>query len=196
MIAACRHAGASAFFVAGGMCDGGPNPLEVWQKLQEIGARCTRGAAELAMGSIDPANLRPIDKSQREALERFKKNRAAVGELILARMKKLPDALRVELGDGGELAVMWGSPRDPLTPISHDLSDDELYDMVGDDGADVIVSGGAAVSFVRALDGVTVVGAGSVGNVRQGDSERKAAHFILVLPSAEGLRVEPRWVTW
>lgn len=196
VIAACRHAGASNFFVAGGLCDRGSSPLAVWQRLQEIGARCTRGATELAMGSVDPANLRPIDKAQREALERFKANRSALGELILARMKKLPDALRVELEDGAELAVMYGSPKDPLTPIEHDLTDDELYELVREDSADVIVSGGAGVAFVRALDGVTVVGAGSVGNVAQGASERKAAHFVLVLPSPEGLRVEPRWVTW
>jgi hypothetical protein len=196
VIAGCRHAGAATFFVGGGLCDRGSQPLEVWQRLQEIGAQCTRGVSELAMSSIEPSNLRPTDASQRAALERFKANRAALGELILLRMKKLPDVLRVELEDGAELAVMYGSPRDPLTPIEHDLTDEELYDLVHDDSADVIVSGGAGVSFVRALDGVTVVGAGSVGAVAQATGERKAAHFVLVAPTSAGLRVEPRWVHW
>jgi hypothetical protein len=62
----------------------------------------------------------------------------------------------------------------------------------------VIVSGGAGVPFVRPLDGLTVVGAGSVGDApeNKGRTAERAAHFVLITPSDEGLRVEPRWVVY
>jgi hypothetical protein len=194
----CRQAGASAIFVAGGLCHGGDDPLGVWQRLQEIGARSVRGTADLALSAVDPQNLRPIDQAQRAAVERLRATRARLGEIILARLRRLPDALRVEFASGAELAVMSGSPRDPMSPLTHDLTDDELLSLVGDDGADVIVSGGAGVPFVRPLDGLTVVGAGSVGDApeNRGRDRDRAAHFTLISPSDEGLRIEPRWVLY
>jgi hypothetical protein len=198
VLTGCRQAGASAIFVAGGICQRGDDPLGVWQRLQEVGARCTRGAADLALATIDPGNLRPIDEAQRAATDRLRWTKAQLGELILARIRRLPDTLRVELQSGAELAVMYGCPRDPLTPLSLDLDDDEILAAVGDDVADVIVSGGAGVPFVRPLDGLTVVGAGSVGEApeNRGRTKDRAAHFTLVSPSDEGLRIEPRWVLY
>jgi|LNFM01.1.fsa_nt_gb hypothetical protein len=200
----CKQAGAAAVFVAGGIAHRGQSPLAVWKLLQEHGARLARGTPDMALATITTRDVTPRDEQQRAALARLEKTREELGEVIIARLRRLPDVFRVELGSGAELAVMYGSPRDPMTPLELHLTDDELLVLVGDDTADVIVSGGAGVPFVRPLDGLTVVGAGSVGDAPEnrgverasGGQPNRAAHFVLVSPSDEGLRIEPRWVLY
>lgn len=198
VLAGCRHAGAAAIFVAGGILHRGAEPLAVWKRLQDSNARLLRGTPELALSTLTAADIAPRDEHQRAALERLLRSRSELGEVILARLRRLPDSYRVELASGAELAVMYGSPRDPTTPLELYMDDDELERLIGDDTADVIVSGGAGVPFVRPLDGLTVVGAGSVGDApeNRGRTTERAAHFVLITPSDEGLRVEPRWVVY
>lgn len=204
VLVGCKQAGASAVFVAGGIAHRGDAPLAVWKLLQENNARLARGTPDMALATLTTRDVTPRDDHQRAALARLEKTREELGEVILARLRRLPDVYRVELATGAELAVMYGSPRDPMTPLELHLTDDELLALVGDDGADVIVSGGAGVPFVRPLDGLTVVGAGSVGDAPENRDRPKgtalqpnrAAHFVLVSPSDEGLRIEPRWVLY
>ena len=198
VLTGCKQAGASAIFVAGGLLHRGEQPLAVWQRLQESEARLTRGTPDMALATITASDVKPKDDHQRAALARLEQTRKELGELIIARLRRLPDCYRVELASGAEMAVMFGSPRDPMTPLTLDLSDDEALALVGDDTADVIVSGGAGVPFVRPLEGLTIVGAGSVGEApeNRGKTENRAAHFVLISPADEGLRIEPRWVTF
>lgn len=198
VLVGCKQAGASAIFVAGGLLHRGSSPLAVWQRLQENDARCTRGTPDMAVATLTTRDVQPKDDAQRAALDRLQKAREEVGELTLARLRRLPDCYRVELASGAELAVMYGSPRDPMTPLTIDLTDDEALTLVGDDTADVIVSGGAGVPFVRPLEGLTLVGAGSVGDApeNKGRTTQRSAHFVLISPADEGLRIEPRWVMY
>jgi hypothetical protein len=198
VLVGCKQAGASAIFVAGGILHRGSSPLAVWQRLQQNDARCTRGTPDMALATLTTRDVKPKDDAQRAALDRLLETREQVGELTLARLRRLPDCFRVEFASGAELAVMYGSPRDPMTPITIDLTDEEALALVGDDTADVIVSGGAGVPFVRPLEGLTLVGAGSVGDApeNKGKSSQRSAHFVLISPSDEGLRIEPRWVLY
>ncbi len=193
VIAACRQAGAQTFFVGGDLVYRGAEPLEVWKRLTEIGARCTRGTSDVALVAVDPDKLRPTDPTQRAAVEKFRWTRTALGELILARIRRLPDILHIEMRDGSEIALSYGSPLDPTMPITHDLDDDEIEALIGDDTADVVISGGAEVPFVREVNGVRVVGLGTTGDAPSGE---RVAHFVLVEPSEDGILVEPRWVTY
>jgi predicted phosphodiesterase len=97
--------------------------------------------------------------------------RTELGELILARIARLPPTFRLPLEDGGELVLVHGSPADPLEAISHDMSDEEISALIGDDPADLVVCGGSHVPFDRVVSGVRVINVGSVGEA----------------PSAEGL---------
>jgi predicted phosphodiesterase len=194
VVAACREAGVSAFFVAGDLVFRGNEPLEVWRRLTELGAHCTRGTTDLALAALDPARLVPHSDAERAAAARFLATRDALGELIIARLRRLPDVLRIELSDGDEIAVGHGSPADPMEPITHDLSDDEVSALLGTDPADVVISGGGHVPFVREVTGVRVVGLGAVGDVP--DDGERVAHFALVQPTPEGLSIDPRWVRY
>lgn len=192
VIAACRAAGARSFFVAGDLLFKGDQPLEVWKRLVEIGARCTRGTSDLALVAIDPDKLQPRDEAERMAADRFRWTRKAVGELVLARLRRMPDILRIELADGSEIAMTHGSPMDPTEPITHDLTEEEVNVLLGTDPADVIVCGGSHVPFVREVGDVRVVGVGTVGDA----GGERVAHFALIEPGEEGLRIEPRWVAY
>ncbi len=192
VLEALREARAGAVYVAGDLVFGGDDPLGVWRRLQEVGARCVRGPSDLALAALDPERMRPRDDRERAALERFVRTREALGELIVERLRRLPEALRIELPDRYELLVVHGSPRDASEHFTADMTDEEMNALVGDDPADVVLCGGGHVPFARALDAVRVVCVGSVGEA-PGDA---VAHYTLVAPSPDGPVVEQRWVPY
>jgi predicted phosphodiesterase len=62
-----------------------------------------------------------------------------------------------------ELVVVHGSPADPTEPFSHEMTDDEMNALLGDDPADIVICGGSHVPFDRFVRGVRIVNVGSVG---------------------------------
>jgi hypothetical protein len=45
---------------------------------------------------------------------------------------------------------------------------------------------------VRAIDGVTIVAVGSVGAAPEG----RTAHYTLMMPTAQGPRIDQKWVAY
>lgn len=177
-------------YVAGDIVFPGEQPLEVWQRLQQIHARCTRGASDTALVTFDAENLPAKTDHERVIRERFARTKSALGELVLARIKRLPEQIRVPLLDGRELVMVHGSPADPGTEITHDLDDDEIRALVGDDPADLILCGASHTPFDRNLMDVQVVNVGSVGAAPEGN----VAHFCVVTPRQDGTEIEHDWV--
>lgn len=192
VLAALHEAGVGAVFVCGDLLLDGDDPLGVWMRLQKIGARCVRGTTDRALGTVDPARLRPGTEAEAEAVARFRRTREALGELILARLRKLPEALQLTVPNGDRWLVVHGSPRDPDEVITHDMDDAELEAALGDDLSDVVVCGGSHVPFVRVLPDATVVSPGSVGASPEGG----VAHYVLLTPTPDGPAIEPRWVAY
>lgn len=179
-------------FVAGDLLLGGDEPLEVWRKLQSIGARCVCGPSDLALASVDAAGLKPHDDQEREKVEVFKRTQTSLGELVKKQLAQLPRQLRIPMIDGGELLLVHGSPKDAFETMGHELDDEELSAMLHDDPADVIVCGGTHVAFSRRLDTVQVINVGSVGAAPEG----RFAHYALVFPSASGSHFEQSYVEY
>jgi len=179
-------------YVAGDLLFGGESPLEVWRALQKVGAQCTRGTSDNALVEVDPTSLRPTNAEEKARTDLFVRTRRQVGELILEQLRRLPEVLRVPLVDGGELAMSHGSPGDSLVELSHDLDDNEMLALVGDDPADILVCGATHVPFERRLDGVFVVNVGSVGAAPEG----RIAHFTVVSPRMDGTQIEQCWVEY
>jgi predicted phosphodiesterase len=115
--------------------------------------------------------------------------RDALGDLILQRIRRLPTHARVALEDGGELLLVHGSPADPAEALTHDMSDEEINALLGDDPADVVVCGASHVPFDRVVGGVRVVNVGSVGEAPGAGSRIAQATWIESTPS--GVHVEP-----
>jgi predicted phosphodiesterase len=180
--------------VAGDIVFPGPQPLETWRRLMAAGAVMVQGVSDKALATLDPDELSPRSEHERARLERMGQVQDELGELILERMKRLPTHVRIPLEDGREMVLVHGSPSDPAEPMTHDMSDEELDALIGDDPADVIVCGMSHVPFDRTVVDVRIVNVGSIGEApgvgsRAGVPHRFAhATWIESLPS--GLTVE------
>jgi predicted phosphodiesterase len=172
--------------VCGDLLFPGPKPLETWHLLIEHRAVCVQGVSDRAIAAVDPAKLRPATPDQRARLERLVAVKHALGELIVARLGKLPPIARLPLENGNEMVVVHGSPMDPTEPFTADRSDEELSALLGDDPGDLIVCGGSHVPFHRKLDEIDIVNVGSVG-----ESPREGwAHGTLIDAGKFGVTLE------
>jgi predicted phosphodiesterase len=152
-----------ALVVCGDLVFPGPEPLETWHLLLEQKAVCAQGLTDRAVATVDPTKLVPTTPEQRARLDRLVAVKHKLGELIVARLGKLPPTVRLPLENGEEMVVVHGSPADPTEPFTADMTDEEMHALVGDDPADIVVCGGSHVPFHRKLDGVHIVNVGSVG---------------------------------
>jgi predicted phosphodiesterase len=174
--------------VAGDIVFPGPEPLETWRRLSAAGAVMVQGLSDRAVSTLDPATIRARTDDERTRLERLQSTRDALGDVILHRIRRLPTHERVPLEDGGELLLVHGSPADPSEALTHDMSDEEINVLLGDDPADVVVCGASHVPFDRMVGGVRVINVGSVGEAPAGGSRIAQATWIETTPG--GLRVE------
>jgi len=178
-------------YVAGDHLFGGDEPHEVWLRLVGVSARLARGLSDEALATLEPSRLSPRDEAEKAKLERFVTTRRAVGELVVQRLLRLPTQIRVPLLDGSELVMVHGSPADPRQEMTHDLDDEELMALIGDDPADIVVCGASHVPFQRDVSGVRIVNVGSVG-----EGAGKVAHYTIITPRADGTLVEQAHVEW
>ncbi len=148
-----------------------------------------QGVSDKAIALLDPNDLHPENPHEEKMLERMVAVRLELGDLILERLKKLPTTARFPLEDGGELVLVHGSPADPAEAITHDMSDDEVNALLGDDPADVVVCGMSHVPFDRIVGGVRIINVGSIGEA-PGDGSR-VAHATWIESTPGGIVVEP-----
>ncbi len=188
VLATAEARGYHKLLVAGDLCFPGPEPLETWRALIRAQAVCVQGVTDQALATVDPNRLLEAATSPAEQAmaRRFLESRKAVGELVLERLRRLPTHHRLPLDNGAELLLVHGSPEDPTDPLTHDLDDDEMLALIGDDPADLIVCGMSHLPFVRDLDGVKVINVGSVGDAPGGG----VAHATFIETGPAGILVE------
>lgn len=180
-------------YVAGDLLLGGPDPVGVYKRLQQVGARCTRGLGDRALTDVRPERLNPEGAEQAAAAARFAQTRAELGDLALRFLSQLPERLRIPMVDGSETVMVHGSPADPTVEMGHDLGDEELLALTAGDPAELIICGATHVPYIREIeDGVRVVNVGSVGAAPEG----RTAHFTVVQPKMDGAIVEQDWVEY
>jgi predicted phosphodiesterase len=174
--------------VAGDIVFPGPEPLETWRRLTAAGAVMVQGLTDRALATLDPDGLRPRSEHERERLDRMRATRDSLGELILQRIQRLPTRTRLPLEDGGELLLVHGAPADPAEALTHDMSDDEINALLGDDPADVVVCGASHVPFDRMVGGARIINVGSVGEAPAGGA--RIAHATWLESTPRGTHVE------
>lgn len=181
VLASAERRGYDQLLVAGDICFPGPEPLEVWRRLVQARAIMVQGVADRATATIDPRKIKSTSPHEQHRLKELARVRGELGELILARLLRLEQAVRIPLPDGYEMLLVHGSPADNTEPFTADMTDEELAALVGDDPADVIVCGGSHVPFDRTVAGVRIINVGSVGEALSGGGPRHAeATFIEV----------------
>jgi predicted phosphodiesterase len=186
VLATAERRGFSKLLVAGDLCFPGPAPLDTWRRLTAANAICVQGVSDRALATVDLDNLRATSEHERARLDRLRATRTELGDLILARLAKLPTTHRITIETGGEILLVHGSPLDASEPFSHDMTDDELNALIADEPADTIVCGGSHVPFDRQVGDTRIVNVGSVGEAPGGHH----AHATFLDTSATGITVE------
>jgi len=169
----------------GDLCFPGPEPLAVWKILVEHRALCVQGLGDRALAQVDPSKLAAASPGEKARIERLKSMHAELGELIIARLGKLPPMATLPLESGHTLLVVHGSPADPSEPLTFDMSDDEIIALLGDEPADIVVCGGSHVQFEREVADVRIVNVGSVGEAPEGG----VAYGAIIISSQTGFAV-------
>ncbi len=94
-------------------------------------------------------------------------------------LRGLPEELKFTCG-GKKVVAVHGSPRDPLFEyIFPDISNHELFEVIRDVDADVLIIGHTHVPMVRTIQGKLVVNPGSVGQPR--DWNPRASYMVLTI---------------
>ncbi|MEZ4313872.1 MAG: metallophosphoesterase family protein [Polyangiaceae bacterium] len=179
VLATAEKRGYAQLLVAGDLCFPGEGALAVWQRLLAARAVCVQGLSDKALARLDPDALRPRNDHERHMLARFHEVRRDLGEGVVRALENLPLTHRMPLPDGRELLLVHGSPADPTTTLTHDMTDDEIRRLLGDDPADLIVCGGAHVPFDRTVMDVRILGVGSVGEAPGPDPHADATFIDL-----------------
>jgi predicted phosphodiesterase len=181
--------------VAGDVVFPGPAPLETWRRLSAAGAVMVQGVSDKALATLDPADITPRTDHEKRMLERMRSVRTELGEIILQRVKRLPTHVRVPLEDGSTLVLVHGSPLDPAEPLTHDMTDDEIDALLGEECGDVVVCGMSHVPFDRTVGDVRVINVGSVGEAPDKmPGAGQVAHATWIESTPSGIVVEQIYV--
>ncbi len=193
VLATAEKRGYQHLLVAGDLCFPGPEPLETFRLLTRAQAICVQGVTDAALAMMSPSRVDEAasDDAERALAARFVEARKQVGELVLERLRRLPSHHRIALEDGRELLLVHGSPDDPTEPITHDLDEEELSTLIGDDPADVIVCGMSHVPFVREFGDITIVNVGSVGAAPNHAGGPRVAHATFIDSTPLGITIDP-----
>lgn len=163
-----RQRGFDQLVVCGDLCFPGPEPLRVWKTLVEHNALCVQGIGDRALARVDPKKLSATSPTERARIERLRQVHEELGELIVARLGKLPTFARLPLESGHTMLVVHGSPRDPTESITRDMTEEELSYHLGDEPGDLVVCGSSHEQFDGMVSDVRIVGVGSVGEAPGG----------------------------
>jgi predicted phosphodiesterase len=198
VLATAERRGYSRILVAGDLCFPGPSPLDTWRRLSQLNALCVQGVGDRALATIDPTDLRPRDEHERHRLDRLIAVREELGDRILRQLARLPQMRHQPLGGDDNLLLVHGSPLDPMEPITHDMKDEAVAHLLGDDPSPIVLCGGSHVPFDRLIDRegpglppqTRVINLGSVGEAPAGEVPARFAHATFIESSDGGIEVE------
>lgn len=146
---------------AGDLCEGGPDPSGVLERLGTNGV-------ELLQGNTD----RDLAGSSRESRLTWWTAKQ-LGDERLRFLGGLPFQVRVTPPGATpfehDLLVVHANPMDMDRHLAPDLPEDEVLEMIGAAKADVIAFGHIHIAYIRQLRDVTLLDVSAVGNPKDGD---------------------------
>lgn len=148
--------------VAGDLCEVGPDPAGVIQRLRD------RPDWVVLKGNTDD----DIVEAARTDTSGFPGR--TIGSEGIAWLERLPTAHRVLAPDGrggdeDSLLIVHANPHDLRSRLDPEASDDELRTVIGDTRFRTLAFGHVHISYQRVLDGRHLVDVSAVGNPKDGD---------------------------
>jgi putative phosphoesterase len=169
-----------AVLYGGDLALGGPHPVEVVDRIRELGWPSVLGNTDEALAE-DPLTLEKRGAFIAQAAAR---TREMIGPERVAWLAGLPLEQRAN-----GIALVHAVPGDCWPVVAHDAPDELLRETFGSLGAPVAVYGHIHHAYVRRLDGLTVVNSGSVSLSLDGDTR---ASYVVI----DNGRVEHRRVAY
>lgn len=152
----------------GDLALGGPHPIEVVDRIRELGWLSVVGNTDQALAE-EPKALE--QRSVFVALAAAR-SREMLGPERVTWLAARPMEQRAE-----GIAVVHALPGDCWGIVEHDASDDELHNAYGPLGVPTVVYGHIHHPYVRRLEGLTIVNSGSVSLSLDGDM--RAAYVVV-----------------
>lgn len=168
ILADAKVRGYDQLIVCGDLCFPGNDALEVWKILVQENALCVQGLSDRALSNVDPNKLSATSESGRERIKRLADMKNELGELILARLGKLPTFARLPLESGHTMLVVHGTPANPMDSLNREMSEEELVASLGDEPGDLVICGSSHEQFEGVVADVQIASVGSVGDAPGG----------------------------
>jgi diadenosine tetraphosphatase ApaH/serine/threonine PP2A family protein phosphatase len=167
----------------------GPRPADVVDRIRELGWPGVVGNTDELLWRVDE-HARQLERAPALAallallFDAYAPDtRERLGEERLTWLRSLPAEYRV-----AGLSVVHAQPGDLWRAPMPNATDGELWATYGSLGADRVAYGHIHRPFVRALEGITIANAGSVG--MPWDDDPRAAYLLIDDGVAELIRVE------
>src|ERR1700730_7242365 len=154
--------------LGGDLALGGPHPVEVVDRLRELGWPSVLGNTDDVLA---PERMKPELEGTFVA-QAAARTREMLGPEHVAWLTSRPLEWR---GEG--VTVMHAVPGDCWAIVPHDASDDALRETYGPLGLPIAVYGHIHHPYVRRLDGLTVINSGSLSLSLNGDA---SACYVVV----------------
>lgn len=157
--------GVDRIIAAGDLCEGGPDPAGVLERLDDRRVELIQGNTDRDLGHVarDSATARWVSDQ--------------IGPEGLSTLANLPFEIRVSppggTSPGDDLLVVHANPHDQDQHLNPDFSDDELGDIIGETRASVIAFGHIHIAYIRPLNSLTLIDVSAVGNPKDEDLRSK-----------------------
>jgi putative phosphoesterase len=179
----------------GDLVEGGPQPEHCLRRVQELGCPVVDGNCDYWLVEY----YREPGISQRSDMGEW--TRECLGDDGLAALAAFPETLELELGDGGRLLCVHGTPTSRIDKVEPTATDEELAELLGD--ATVLAAGHTHEQWQRRVGKRVVLNPGRIfgpfgGRVlRSTRSDFDGTADYAILTSDEGtLSVELRRVDY
>lgn len=159
------HDGINRVIAVGDLCETGPDPVGVLERLEHDGVELLQGNTDrdLAAGTRD-ARSASWTANQ-------------LGDERLRILGRLPFDIRITAPGASpyehDLLAVHANPIDMDRHLAPDLDETEVVEMIGSARADVIAFGHLHIAYVRTIAGVTLMDVSAVGNPKDGDLRSK-----------------------
>lgn len=157
--------GIDKIVIAGDLCEGGPDPAGVLERIAGLDAVVLQGNTDR-----DIANMERLSDAARYTVDQ-------VGPDGLDYLRNLPFSWRASppgIDDPAqEVLVVHANPFDQDRHIPPDAGQHELQELIGDTQAAVIAFGHLHIAYIRELPNTTLLDISAVGNPKDGDLRSK-----------------------
>jgi putative phosphoesterase len=157
--------GIDGIVIAGDLCEGGPDPRGVLERIWQMDAVVLQGNTDRDIGHLDRSSAAAnfiVDQIGLDGLSYLR-------DLRFSWRATPPGARKMQ----DDLLVVHANSFDQDRHIPPDAGSHELHELIGDTRAAVIAFGHLHIAYIRPLDHLTLMDVSAVGNPKDGDLRSK-----------------------